>query len=262
VIDDRLDAIGRLKRKYGDTEDGILAFREQAAAELGRLARHEELLAAGTGTLTELEGELVAAARALSERRGAAAAGLATRTQRELRALGMEQAVFEVLVEPLPAVGPRGGDRVEFRISANPGEDARPLARVASGGELARTMLALLTVLAARDPVGTMVFDEVDAGIGARVAGAIADRLAAVAATRQVLCVTHLAPIAARAGHHLRIQKVVRSGRTRAAAVVLAGAERVDEIARMLSGDGSSAAALSHARQLLSRAPRPPAVAR
>src|SRR5207244_1153208 len=107
-------------------------------------------------------------------------------------------------------------ERVEFRLSTNPGEDVRPLARVASGGELSRTMLGLTTVLAKADRVPTMVFDEVDAGIGGRVASVVAQKLAAVAEGRQVLCVTHLAPIAARAGHHVRVTKTVRAGRSRA----------------------------------------------
>jgi DNA repair protein RecN (Recombination protein N) len=164
----------------------------------------------------------------------------------------MERAVFEVSVERerQVAVSGRGIDRVEFRLSANPGEEVRPLARVASGGELSRTALALLTVLAAADPVPTVVFDEIDAGIGARVAGTVAERLGAIGARRQVLCVTHLAPIAARACHHLRLEKSVRSGRTRTLATMLAGDERLAEVARMLAGDASGPA-LRHARELV-----------
>lgn len=256
AIDDRLDAISRLKRKYGDTEEAIAAFRDDAAGELERIVRHEELLAAEERVLAELETELAAEVRALSERRRAAAARLAAQTEKELRALGMERASFAVMLEPLSAEqrGPKGGDRVEFRLSANPGEEPRHLGRVASGGELSRALLALLSVLSTRDPVPTMIFDEVDAGVGARVAAVVADRLLTVARARQVLCVTHLAPIAARAGHHLRIEKAVRSGRTRATAVSLRGEERIGELARMLGGDGTSAAALRHARELLAQA--------
>ncbi|MBI1736954.1 MAG: DNA repair protein RecN [Candidatus Rokubacteria bacterium] len=252
-IDERLDTLTRLQRKYGESEEAIVAFRAEAAAELDRLARHEEVLAEQERLVEELEGELRAEATALSERRRAAADRLGAATQRELRALGMERARFQVGVERDPGgpVGPRGLDRVELRLSTNPGEDLRPLARVASGGELSRTALALMTVLATADQVPTMIFDEVDAGVGARVAGVVADKLAALAARRQVLCVTHLAPIAARGRHHLRIEKSVRAGRTRAAATPLAGDERVREIARMLAGDATSAAALTHARQLL-----------
>jgi DNA repair protein RecN (Recombination protein N) len=167
----------------------------------------------------------------------------------------MDHAVFEIAVEPVAAesAGPRGGDRVEFRLTTNPGEELRPLARVASGGELSRTMLALLTVLAAADPVPTMIFDEIDAGLGARLAGVVAEQLAAVAEGRQVICVTHQAAIAARARRHIRVVKSVRRGRTRTTAVRLEGQDRVGEIARMLSGDAAAGPAMEHARALLDR---------
>lgn len=253
AIDDRLDALTRLRRKYGDTEDAMLRFRDEAAAALDRLQRHEELLAAQERALAEVWTELTAAAAKLSERRTAAARALATAAEREIRTLGMERATFEVAVERAApeAVGARGLDRVELRLAANPGDETRALARVASGGELSRTMLALHAVLAA-DGVGTMVFDEVDAGVGGRAAAVVADKLAAAARGRQVLCVTHLAPIAARAHHHLRVAKTVRAGRTRVSAVALDGEERVAEVARMLGGEATSEA-LRHARELLGR---------
>ena len=251
-IDDRLHALARLRRKYGDTEEAMLRFRDEAAAELDRLARHDELLADQERTLGELRAELTSAAEALSERRRSSAARLASQTERQMRALGMERAVFQIAVEPvvLEQIGPRGLDRVEFRLSTNPGEEVKPLARVASGGELSRTMLALEAVLARADRVPSLVFDEVDAGIGGRVATVVGETLAAAAAGRQVLCVTHLAAIAAQAQHHVRVVKSVKGGRTRVAADTLAGDERVAEVARMLGGD-ASAAALDHARTLL-----------
>ncbi|MBI4634913.1 MAG: DNA repair protein RecN [Candidatus Rokubacteria bacterium] len=253
AIDDRLDALTRLKRKYGDTEEAMLAFREEAAGELERLGRHEELLAEQERTLGELGAELETAAEALAERRRTAAARLAREAQREIRALGMERALFEIGVEraPLAEVSAHGLDRVEFRLSTNPGEELRPLARVASGGELSRTVLALKAVLAAADQVPTMIFDEVDAGIGGRVAGVVGQKLAHAAQGRQVLCVTHLAPIAAHAHHHVRVSKAVRAGRTRVGVSVLTGEERTAEIARMLGGETLTDAALRHARELL-----------
>jgi DNA repair protein RecN (Recombination protein N) len=259
-IDDRLHALSRLARKYGETEAAMLAFRDEAARELERLTRHEELLAEQERLVDELHAELVSEATALSARRAEAAGRLGSGTERELRALGMERATFEVVVERQSPehLSARGLDRIELRLSANPGEEPRPLARVASGGELSRTMLAIETVLAAADPVASMVFDEVDAGIGARVAGVVGEKLAAVAEDRQVLCVTHLAPIAARARRHVRVSKTVRAGRTRAVATVLSGDERVKEIARMLAGDAASEAALGHARELLAQRRRRP----
>jgi DNA repair protein RecN (Recombination protein N) len=253
AIEERLEALTRLKRKYGDSEAAMLRFADDAAAELERLQRHDELLAAQERALGEVWTELVATAGRLSERRAKASRTLAAQAQREIRTLGMERATFDVAVlrggpEEMTV---RGLDRVELRLAANPGDEPRPLARVASGGELSRTMLALHAVLAG-DGIATMVFDEVDAGVGGRAATVVADKLAAAARDRQVLCVTHLAPIAARAHHHLRISKAVRAGRTRVSATPLGGDDRVAEVARMLGGDTSSEA-LRHARELVGR---------
>jgi DNA repair protein RecN (Recombination protein N) len=255
AIDDRLDALTRLKRKYGDTEAAMVAYREQAAQELERLGRHEQTLAAAERQAADLRQSLLARAGALSEQRAAAAARLGGLVQREIRALGMERARFEIVVERggEKDVSARGLDRGESRFSANPGEELRPLARIASGGELSRTMLAIQGVLAAADRIPTMVFDEVDAGIGGRVATVVAEKLAAVGAGRQVLCVTHLPPIAARAQHHLQVTKAVRGGRARAAVSVLKGGERIEEIARMLGGEAPTETARRHARELLGR---------
>ena len=255
AIDERLDALTRLKRKYGDTEAAMLAFRDEAATELERLGRHEEILAEQERALGELTAELSGAAHELAKRRGDAAAHLAGVTARELSQLGMERARFEIaLTRTTPEeIGPRGLDRVEFRLSTNPGEDLRPLARIASGGELSRTMLALKAILARADRVPTMIFDEVDSGIGGRVAAVVAQKLAAAAEGRQVLCVTHLAPIAARAAHHVRVAKSVRGGRTRVSAERVTGEARVEEIARMVAGDRVTETARGHARELLGR---------
>jgi len=252
AIDERLDALTRLERKYGDTVEAMLAFRDTAARELDRLERYEEVLAAQERTLAELRAELGAAAEALAERRAAAAARLAPQVERQLRALGMERARFAIALAraPLDEVSARGLDRTEFRLSTNPGEEPKPLARVASGGELSRAMLALKAVLARADRIPTLIFDEVDAGIGGRVATVVGQTLVAAAEGRQVLCVTHLAPIAALARHHVRVTKSVRGGRTRAAVAPLEGEERVGEIARMLGGE-VTADALGHARTLL-----------
>ena len=251
AIHERLDAMARLKRKYGDGEEAMLRFRDEAARELERIERHEEVVAQAERVLTELQAELAAAAGSLSERRQAAATRLAGQVERTLRALGMERAVFEVGLEPAPDIGPRGADRVELRLSTNPGEEVKALARVASGGELSRTMLALTSVVARADRVPTLIFDEVDAGIGGRVASVVGQALAAAAQGGQVLCVTHLAPVAARAEHHLRVSKSVRAGRTKVAVTPMTATERVEEIARMLGGASVTAAAREHARDLL-----------
>ena len=251
AIHERLDALARLKRKYGDGEEAMLRFRDEAARELERIERHDEVVAEQERVLAQLDAELAAAAAALSERRRASATRLAGQVERTLRALGMERAVFAVGVEAASEVGPRGADRVELRLSTNPGEEVKALARVASGGELSRTMLALTSVLARADRVPTLIFDEVDAGIGGRVASVVGQTLAAAAQGRQVLCVTHLAPVAALAQHHLRVGKSVRAGRTKVAVTPMAAAERVEEIARMLGGASVTTAAREHARHLL-----------
>jgi DNA repair protein RecN (Recombination protein N) len=253
-IDARLDALTRLKRKYGASAEAILAYRREIGAELDRLSRHDEVLADEERALAALESDLDSAAAGLSARRAAAAGRLAALVQRELRQVGMERAVFEVRVERAPEVGATGADRVEFRLATNPGEDVKPLARVVSGGELSRTMLVLKSVLAAGDRIATMIFDEVDAGIGGRIADLVGQKLAEAARDRQVLCVTHLAQIAARAASHFRVTKSVRGGRTRTAVEALTGDARVEEIARTLGGETVTDTARGHARALLAAA--------
>jgi DNA repair protein RecN (Recombination protein N) len=256
AIEERLDALARLKRKYGDSEVAMLAFRDAAAHELDRLARHDEVVTEQERLLAQVQAELELVATELSDRRVAAARRLQALVEREIRTLGMDRGVFRIALERAGTNGitPRGWDRVEFRLSANAGEEPKALARAASGGELSRAMLAVRAVLAAADEVPTVIFDEVDAGIGGQTAGVVGDRLAAVAARRQVLCVTHLAQIAARAGHHVRVSKSVQGGRSRASVEALRGEVRVAEIARMLGGE--TKAALRHARELLTEARR------
>lgn len=253
-VEERLEVIARLKRKYGESAEAMVAFRDAAAAELERLTRHEEVVAEQERLQSQLQAELEAAAGELSERRALAAGRLQQLVQREIRTVGMEGGVFRIAVDRLGAVSSRGWDRAEFRLAANPGDEPKALARVASGGELSRTMLGLLAVLAAAEDVPTVIFDEIDAGIGGQIAAVVGDRLGVVAERRQVLCVTHLAQIAARASHHLRVTKAVRGGRARAAVEPLAGEARVREIARMLGGETQSA--VSHARDLLAGARR------
>ena len=256
AIEERLDALARLKRKYGDSEAAMLAFRGTAGHELERLARYDEVVMEQERLLNQVEAELMAVATELSARREVAARRLQALVEREIRILGMNRGVFRVTLERagLSGITPRGWDRVEFRLSANPGEAPKALARAASGGELSRVMLAVRAVLAAADEVPSVIFDEVDAGIGGQTAGVVGDRLAAVAARRQVLCVTHLAQIAARAGHHVRITKSVRGRRSRASVETLRGEPRVAEIARMLGGE--TKAGLEHARELLAETRR------
>jgi len=210
-IDARLDTIVKLKRKYGDSVAAILAHRQEVATALDRITRHDAIAEEMERTVAEAAAAAGAEAAALSQARTRGAERLERLIQKEIRGLGMEHGRFRVALRREPAavgelaagpdgwrVGPRGAESAELLLSANPGEDLRPLAKVVSGGELSRVMLAAKTVLAAADDVPVLVFDEVDAGIGGRVADVVGQKLAASAAGRQVLCVTHLAPIAGR----------------------------------------------------------------
>jgi DNA repair protein RecN (Recombination protein N) len=149
--------------------------------------------------------------------------------------------------------GPYGFDTIEFMISPNAGEPLRPLVKIASGGELSRVMLALKTVLSAADEAGTLIFDEIDTGIGGEVALSVGAHLKALSAEKQIICITHLASIAVRADNQIKIEKTVQSGKTVTRAFPVSGTGRVEEIARMLAGDGMSAASVQHAEELLSR---------
>ena len=267
LIDERLDAIGGIKRKYGETPAAVSAYRDEIARALDRIERHDAIVQEMQG---EVEGASEAAGREgreLSEARAEAAPRLERMIQRELRTLGMDHARFRVALRRETAgtedlgsgaegwrLGGRGAESAEFLLSANPGEELKPLAKVVSGGELSRTMLAIKTILAATEEVPSMVFDEVDAGIGGRVADAVGHKLRQTAAGRQVLCVTHLAPIAAYAEHHLLVDKRVVKGATKTTVTALDAAGQVEEIARMLGGEHITDASRRHARELLKAA--------
>lgn len=249
---ERLDLIYRLKRKYGDTVEDVLSAAASARAELEEADR-------GALDVATLEGEAKAArldlerkADELTGLRRDAAARLENAVSDQLADLGMEGGSFRVVLEPTPETGPAGSERVDFRVSLNPGFDPGPLSRVASGGELSRVMLALKTVLAAVDAVPCLVFDEIDSGVGGRVAHQVAARLADVAERHQVFAITHLPQIASRADSHLHVDKIDSDGRASARVSRLQGTERIEELARMLGGDPGSEASLRHAAELLS----------
>ena len=268
-IDERLEAITRLKRKYGETAEAVGGYRAQIAATLDRLERHDEVVTDLEGRVARAEEAARQAALQLADARTTAAGRLERQVQKELRGLGMEHARFRIGLRRESAgegdlaagplrwrVGRRGVDQVEMAFSANPGEDLRSLAKVVSGGELSRTMLAVRAVLSAAGEVPTMVFDEVDAGIGGRVAEVVGQKLGQIAGGRQVLCVTHLAPIAVYADHHLRVEKTASRTATRTTVTALDGAARVEELARMLGGERVTEATRRAARELLRAARR------
>lgn len=256
-VESRLADIRKLKKKYGATVEDVLVRLEDDRARLSRLETWEEDKGEIERRIAAMETEVLASALAISEKRRAAAAGLQSQIEAIVQTLGMPSARFFVRVGRKdtdggkPVVGPYGVDEVEFLIAPNPGENAKPLARIASGGELSRVALAAKTVLAGADSVGCLIFDEVDAGIGGEVAVAVGEHLKRLGASKQVLCITHLASIAVRADNHLRVEKEVSGGRTATRLSRMEGRVRAEEIARMLAGDPREEASLAHATELL-----------
>jgi DNA repair protein RecN (Recombination protein N) len=248
----RLDLLYRLRAKYGPEIEDVLATARKARDELSLVDdaafRRKEVEQALSGAQERLRER----GAALSKERKRAAAKLARDVTRLLPELGMSSGKFEVALDEHPQPSAHGNESVEFRIALNAGFEPRPLARIASGGELSRVMLALKTILARVDRVPTLIFDEVDAGIGGRVAAQVADKLRDVAQHHQVFVITHLPQLASRASHHLLVEKVEREGTTLTRVIALKEEERVHELARMLGGDPESGVSLEHAREMLS----------
>ena len=262
-VEERLDVIHRLKRKYGDSISEILAYQAQASQKL-------EDLQFGSERIEELKDQIHGVTQGaqklaveLSKKRRETATQLESLIERELQTLGMEKAVFQILVSPIESAnGPLeiegkryelrtdGMDEIEFFISPNVGSEPKPLAKIASGGEISRVMLALKTVLAQIDLIPTMIFDEIDAGIGGRTADIVGQKLKELSRYRQVFCITHLPQIARFADQHFRVEKSVEGNRTTITAKLLTPEERVEEVARMHGGE-ATVTTLAHARELL-----------
>lgn len=259
--DERLHRVEQLQRKYGNDVAEVLRFRDRAAAELATNVGADEREAAIVKERDELSAAVAAAAAKLSAGRARAAHELSRVVEASLRELAIPHGRFGVALDPaepppgLPC-GPTGAELPAFRFSANAGEELRPLRAVASGGELSRVFLALKEALRESHAGMVLVFDEVDAGVGGRVADRVGRMLAELAGHHQVLCITHLPQIAAFAQNHFRVAKTARKGRTLTRIEQVEGAERVEEIARMAGGEAVGEATLQHARELLaSRAP-------
>ena len=268
AADDRLQQIDALLRKYAPNGDetALAAWRDAAAEELRTLTDGGATVAGLEKKMEALRARALETAQGLSRRRRAAAAALERRVEKELESLAMSGTRFAVDLRLRPgpgsglwvegeevAVDAAGYDVVEFLLSANRGEALRPLHATASGGELSRLMLALETVRLGRSAPRSLVFDEVDAGVGGAVAEVLGRKLRALAATHQVLCVTHLAPIASQADRHARVTKRTARGRTEAAVEPLDARGRVQELARMLAGESITPSALKHAAEMLSK---------
>jgi DNA repair protein RecN (Recombination protein N) len=253
LADDRLDQIGRLKRKYGATVEDILAFKQQIDTELEGLRGREHDRQKLETERDELLLQLQKQGEELTTRRLSQAAQLKKSLEAEAHQLAMKGAVIEPSLEPLVEPRSTGFERVEFLFSPNPGEPPRPLAKIASGGELSRLMLAFKQVLPEGD-VPTLVFDEVDTGISGATSELVGRKLKNVANRQQVLCITHLPQVASFAHQHLRVEKQVRDGRTTTVVTVLGNNERTREIARMLAGEKVTDSALAHAAEMLTAA--------
>jgi DNA repair protein RecN (Recombination protein N) len=260
-VRERLDKLFRLKRKYGPELADVLATAQRVRAELAGLDEADHDLEELRRRIAEAEERLAAAASELGGLRRAAAGRLASAVEAVLPDVGLVGATFEVRLTALEGVSAGGAESVDFLVAPNRGFDPMPLARIASGGELSRVMLALKSILAGVDHVPVLVFDEIDAGVGGVIAAAVADKLVEVAGRHQVFVVTHLAQVAARARSHFLVEKGDDEDVTSAGVRVLSGEARVEEIARMLGGDPESAKSRAHARELLGAAnasPRSP----
>jgi DNA repair protein RecN (Recombination protein N) len=262
-VSSRIAEIHKLKKKYGADVAAVLAYLAQSSGELEQLQTFEQDRGAIEAEIQELQREVYRLAGEISAKRAAASSALGSRIVEIVRTLGMPKAGFSVSIQRKPdeggkpVVGQYGFDLVEFLIAPNPGEPMKPLAKIASGGELSRVMLALKTALAESDYIGTMVFDEIDTGIGGEVGVAVGEHLSELSRSKQVFCITHLASIAAHADNHMMVEKVQEAGRSLTRVKAVRADERVREIARMLSGTQGGEASLAHAQELLNRFSRP-----
>ncbi|MBR5411193.1 MAG: DNA repair protein RecN [Clostridia bacterium] len=252
-IEARLDLLYRLSRKYGETEEEMLKFLSNAEEELDSIVFAEERLEKLALEEEKAAAETDEAEKKLTEKRVAAARKLTKAVEEELSFLDMPGAVFPVEVAPCQ-VSENGADRVTFLFSANPGEEPKPLDKVASGGELSRVMLSLKNVLGANAGAGTLVFDEIDSGVSGSASGKIALKLSSLAKSAQVFCVTHSAQLAAFADEHIFLSKEVRGGKTYTAVTPLSGDERAKELARITYGAGFTETQVSSMREMISRA--------
>lgn len=262
-IEERLNLIQQLKRKYGHTIADILAHYNQARTELEKLENREEQVDSLAQKITTLRQSALKQADKLSELRKETAKSLETSILEQLNQLYMEKVKFSVQFKTVKSMdaltnqlNENGMDKVEFHVATNPGEPLKPLAKVASGGELSRMMLAMKTIFSHSQGITSIIFDEVDTGVSGRVAQAIADKIHSVASHSQVLCITHLPQVAAMADHHLYIRKEVNEERTRTFVEQLVKGERTEEIARMLSGEELTQLTVETAEELLELADR------
>ncbi len=252
-VQGRLEEIKDLKKKYGATVEEVLQFAEARKQELEDLEGNEERAEKLEEEIQKFKQQLEEACGDLSEKRREASERLEDALSKALADLALEQARITIQLEPGSTFSPRGWDRAEFMFSANPGESLKPLNKIVSGGEMSRVMLALKSILASKDRIPTLIFDEVDAGIGGQTIQAVAEKIVSLSSDHQVLCVTHSPHLASMADHHLLLYKEEREGRTVTKAFPLSDQERREELARMLDG-GLDPVNLQHVDTFLERA--------
>ncbi len=247
----RLDAIKRLERKYGATVEEVIAFGQSAESRLNELKRGDESIAALKKQYKEADGRLREACGVLTALRSDSAKQLAAEICKQLKDLGMGKTRFEVRLEPEPKPTVSGMDKVEFMISPNPGEPMKPLANIASGGEISRVMLALKAISVDAEGVDAMVFDEIDTGVSGRMAQVVGEKMCLIARNRQVLSITHLPQIAALGDAHFLVEKIAGEDRTDTHVRLLDDEGRAHELARLVGGASENESSLSHARNML-----------
>jgi DNA repair protein RecN (Recombination protein N) len=251
-LEERADLINSLKRKYGASLAEVIAFGADARSQLQKLEQREAEMARIDAEIQKHRHELQRVGRELSSQRRKAIPKLAKAASKELADLGLMDSKFEIAIqtdeERQPPPG-SGFDEIEFQFAANAGEPARPLRLIASSGEMSRIMLALKTVLAAEDEIPVLIFDEIDANVGGEMAAVVGRKMLEIARKHQVICITHLPPVAASAGTHFVVTKRVEAGRTLSEITLLDRPQRAREIARMLGGQSETA--LKHAEELL-----------
>ena len=250
-LEERIDLIQKLKRKYGASVKEIIEFGKKAKQELDEIVTGDEVLEGLKSELRKEEEKMATASEKLSTKRQAAAKVLGDKIEASLKELNMEKTKFCVSVEDAEDFSADGKDTVEFLISTNPGEPLKPLAKIASGGELSRVMLAIKSVIAECDGVDTLIFDEIDTGVSGVAAAKIADKLKQIAKTKQVICITHLPQLSSAADNHYLIEKNTDGDMAKTTLRYLDVDERIREVARLIDGEVVSDSALRHAEELL-----------
>ncbi len=255
LLEERLDLINKLKRKYGNSIEEVLAYKDRASKEFDDLVNSEKLALEIEKEIEEVRKQFVEKAGLLSDKRRKLAHKLEKLIERELQELNMSGSKFIISIEKYEnTISANGFDKVEFLLSPNPGEPEKPLSKIASGGEMSRVMLAIKNAFSEIEKAPCVIFDEVDTGVGGQTANMVGQKIKAISKSTQILCITHLPQIASLSDNHIYVDKIVKNNKTYTKIEILNGEERIKEIARMLGGNENIDAAMEHARKLVGKA--------